>query len=108
MAERAGSTGAMVSYASEVVVFRPNALSLTLMPVEGPVLNLAASCEEERAEWGDAINRASKFKVRIKIVPLPIQNAHELVMPRAVLLSQTAASQHPPKRPLSLHRAWSL
>ena len=106
MAERAGSTGAMVSYASEVVVFRPNALSLTLMPGEGPVLNLAASCEEERAEWADAINRASKFKVRTKI--FSIQNAYELVVPRAVLLSQTAASRHPPKRPLSLHRAWSL
>ena len=106
MAERPGSTGAMVSYASEVVVFRPNALSLTLMPGEGPVLNLAASCEEERAEWADAINRASKFKVRIKI--FPTQNAYELVVPRAVLLSQTAASRHPPKRPLSLHRAWSL
>ena len=63
MAERPGSTGAMVSYASEVVVFRPNALSLSLMPGEGPVLNLAASCEEERAEWAGAINRASKFKV---------------------------------------------
>ena len=106
MAERPGSTGAMVSYASEVVVFRPNALSLTLMPGEGPVLNLAASCEEERAEWADAINRASKFKVRIKIVP--IQNAYEHVVPRAVLLSQTAASRHPQKRPLLLHRAWSL
>ena len=106
MAERAGSTGAMVSYASEVVVFRPNALSLTLMPVEGPVLNLAASCEEERAEWGDAINRASKFKVRIRI--FLIQNAYELVVPRAVLLSQKSASRHPPKRQLSLHRAWSL
>ena len=106
MAERPGSTGAMVSYTSEVVVFRPNALSLTLMPGEGPVLNLAASCEEERAEWADAINSASKFKVRTKIVS--IQNAYELVVPRAVLLSQTAASRHPPKRPLSLHRAWSL
>ena len=63
IAERPGSTGAVVSYASEVVVFRPNALSLSLMPSEGPVLNLAASCEQERAEWACAIERASKFKV---------------------------------------------
>ena len=66
MAERPGSTGAKVSYASEVVVFRPNAISLTLMPGEGAVLNLAASCEEERAEWADAIERASKFNVRLE------------------------------------------
>ena len=65
IAERPGSTGATVSYASEVVVFRPNALSLALMPGEGPVVNLAASCEEERAEWADAIERASKFNVTI-------------------------------------------
>ena len=67
MAERPGSTGAMVSYASEVVVFRPNAISLSLMPGEGPVLNLAASCEEERVEWAEALKSASKFKVRTKI-----------------------------------------
>ena len=54
-----------MSYASEVVVFRPNALSLALMPGEGPVVNLAASCEEERTEWADAIERASKFNVTI-------------------------------------------
>ena len=63
MASRPGSTGATVAYASEVVALRPNALSLSLMPAEGPVLNLAASCEKERAEWADAIGRASQFDV---------------------------------------------
>ena len=95
-----------MSYASEVVVFRPNALSLSLMPGEGPVLNLAASCEEERAEWADAINRASKFKVRTTFVMLYL--SYKLMVPRAVLLSQAAEGRHLQKRPLSLHRAWSL
>ncbi len=56
---------ATVAFASELVVSRPNAISISTESSGQPVLNLAASCQEERVAWAEAIAKAADYNVTL-------------------------------------------
>jgi hypothetical protein len=70
---RINGYAAEISYVSELVVSRPNSLSVTLPAETRPAINLSASCERERAEWVDALARAAKFNVSYSPTLTPVQ-----------------------------------